>query len=130
MRKAAITFWAVLTCAGWATAWLVNRRAVERETVLAAAAQIAAEQVGLQCEPVFGAWWIERRCEGAAAWLPRAVQELACPARVRAWRSTREEDLRKKLNELGPRAPGLLVLEERGVREKELDLRWQADIRR
>lgn len=92
------------------------------------AAAGAKARVGAACSPVYGVWWIERSCTGWAAYLPVKIQAVICPARIRAWRGGLEAT-HARAEALGPFTAALL-LEERGPKERELPLRWRAEVGR
>ena len=91
-------------------------------------AAAAEAKLGSACAPVFGVFWIERSCTGWAGLLPAGVQSVVCPARIRAWRGDLEPT-RARFEALGPNVSALM-LEERGPKEREVALRWRAELSR
>ena len=116
--------WIAAACLGW-NGWASARQA----SYWQGRAAEAQARVGSACAPVFGVWWIERTCPGIAGGaLPAPLQALACPGRIRTWRGG-QEAARARAEALGP---GLspLMLEEKGQAERELPIRWRAEVGR
>ena len=108
-------------------------RLAERETARANQAEAIAKALEAKhsesaCEPVYGAYWIAYECPPIiGGTLPDAVKPLVCRTRIERFRSS---DLAKTRDKL-PGTPGtsVLVLDERGAREKSLSVVWEPVIR-
>ena len=114
-----------LVALGWVVAYVVNqsgKRALATER--ANSAEIA-ERVGAGCEPAYQVAWLERRCDGMLGWAPRALQAAACPARISTARVQDLERARRRIREAGPGASGMVLLEQRGLRERQIEIVWE-----
>lgn len=125
--------WLLLVACGWAAAaaaWAACAHARREAAHWQGRARAAEARVGAACLPVYGLWWVDRRCDGLVlGLLPTAAQALVCPARLQVYRSIDQADVRARAQALGAGAtPQPLVLEERGVRERVITLRWRAEI--
>jgi len=114
--------WLVAAYLGW-NGWAAGRRAAYWQ----GEADATRAKLGAACAPVYGVWWIERTCPGIAGWaLPAPLQALACPGRVRTWRGDLE-GTRARAEALGA-SSAVLLLEEKGPKERELPLKWRAEV--
>ena len=93
-----------------------------------AALEERAAQVGAACEPVYAAAWVDYECPLFGSKMPLAVKPVVCTPSIRVFRAAKVEDVRRKVQErVAPGAPALF-LEEKGVKERELPVLWDARI--
>ncbi len=116
-----------VTCAGLAAvSWIVSA-VLHRDARSAAEAAVAASERALDlaaapCAPVYTMAYPEFGCRGRFGWPP-----LVCEPRVVVYRHTDPAKVRGRIAAAGMR-PGMVVYEERGVRERALPLEWDPRI--
>ena len=114
---AAFTFGLLL---GTAYAGVQQSRADRAE----ARALEAESRVGAACEPVYMAAWPDIVCEaGWKGWRPGAE----CGLQTVVYRHTDLEAVRARARKVGPRA-AMTIYEERGVKERRLELGWNPEV--
>lgn len=86
------------------------------------------ERVGAACEPVYQAAWVSYACPGIFP-VPAALRPLACLPKVEVYRSAALEQVREKVSATSP-GSAVLVLEEKGARERKLALTWRPELGR
>lgn len=107
-------------------------RLAEKETARANQAEAIAKALEAKhsettCEPVYGAYWIAYECPPIiGGTLPDSVKPLVCRTRIERFRSS---DLAKTRERLPGAGTAVMVLDERGAREKPLSVVWEPVIR-
>lgn len=113
--------------AGAASGGAWTRRLQARLAAAEAVALEAQERAGAACEPVFAAVYQERDCPLALRWMPATLQVLACPGRQQVYR---HPDMARVLERLRDLPAGAEVFEERGAKERRVEVIWKPEVRR
>lgn len=115
---------ASFACSGWvaavATGYLAKKRTAMALESLEAAAKA---EISAPCEPVLGLFWPTWTCSWRVGLPP-----FSCQATVGVYRHTDPEKVRVKLAQIG-QVPGMLVLEERGIKERQASVVWTPDFK-
>lgn len=88
------------------------------------ALELQGELLGSGCEPVYQVVWPELGCSARIGWPP-----FECKAEIMIYRHTDWERVRRRMEKAGIK-PGMKVLVERGVKERELEVTWTPQIKR
>lgn len=95
-----------------------------RAKVAEARAFEAEERAGAACEPVYALAYPDGGCAARFTWPP-----VACAVSVAVYRNADRERVLAKAREIGPRL-GVTLYEERGVKERRLELGWNPEVPR
>lgn len=114
---------------GTAFSWSVADRAQAALRAEQAVSFDLMTKVGAACEPVYQAAWLDYECPPIIGGkLPAATKQVACTPAVRVYRSSEFEAVRLKAQAAGPLA-SILILEEKGAKEKPLQFDWRVERR-
>lgn len=117
------------TCLAASSVRLAEKETARADQAEARAKALEAKHSETTCEPVYQATWLEYECPPiVGSKFPQATKQVACTPALRVYRSGDFESVRAKARSAGPLA-SLLVLDERGVREKPLSVVWEPVIR-
>jgi len=117
-----------LSLIGAMALWMAMEIAVGSLAASTLAQETAAKIEG-GAEPVYAVNWIEYICPGmAGGFMPTGLRPMACPAKVRVWRSSSKKRAVARVSKLRG-SPGLMLLRERGPLEKELPIIWEPGIK-
>lgn len=87
------------------------------------ALELQGELLGARCEPVYQVVWPELGCSARLGWPP-----FECKAEIMIYRHSDLERVRGRMEKAGNK-PGMKVLIEKGVKERELEVTWTPKIK-